>query len=433
MSKRINNFELETYSKTKFKANTCLKLIPYFQDNVTLIFNDLTTINEELKTLTTSFLNSSDFADKCNNVVSLSDNVATALKDTMNALLTDTLDRIKLIAKNDAAYASELADLEAAIAGTLGVFEGLNLGASTIPKDMEPSASPEPAAETPATTEETTPETEGTPEEAANTEETTNTEETANTEETVPATEEKPEYRNLLEDPNPESSDVSLDPSTNLLDPSRNGDLSSNGELPTEVAERMAEYMANDPYYKAYAEELMAQGLMDANGNLAEGFYPLIQQGDFSGISVPGGPEIGKAGCSLTSFCIAASEQMGSLFMPNMAVDILKQSGFSGNGPAAAEYLMTNLGLDGGRNTAGNRSLVQQKLDDGYSCVIRVNDGGHYSTVTKNAQGQYVMKDSAYDVWSSTMRNNLSKPFDNLDDLLSAVKYKAGDTFYLKA
>lgn len=410
MSNRIKNFELETYTKTKFKANTCIKLIPYFQDNITIIFNELNAINEELKILTTSLLNSSDFTDKCNNVVSLSDNVATALKDTMNSLLNDTLERINLVAKNNEAYASELAELEAAITGTLGVFEGLKLGASTIPKDMESSTSLAPDSETP-----------------------TSTEETAIDSSNVSTSDEKSEYRNLLEDPNPESSESSIDPSVNLLDPSRNGGISSNGNLPDDVASRMAEYMANDPYYKAYAQDLIAQGLMDENGNLAEGFFPLIQQGDFSGISVPGGPEIGRAGCSLTSFCIAASEQMGTLFMPNMAVDILKQSGFSGNGPAAAEYLMNNLGLDGGRNTGGNRALVQQKLDDGYSCVIRVNDGGHYSTVTKNEYGQYVMKDSAYNVWNSTMRENLSKPFNNLDDLLNAVKYRPGDTFYLKA
>lgn len=410
MSNRIKNFELETYTKTKFKANTCIKLIPYFQDNITIIFNELNAINEELKILTTSLLNSSDFTDKCNNVVSLSDNVATALKDTMNSLLNDTLERINLVAKNNEAYASELAELEAAITGTLGVFEGLKLGASTIPKDMESSTSLAPDSETP-----------------------TSTEETAIDSSNASTSDGKSEYRNLLEDPNPESSESSIDPSVNLLDPSRNGGISSNGNLPADVASRMADYMANDPYYKAYAQDLIAQGLMDENGNLAEGFFPLIQQGDFSGISVPGGPEIGRAGCSLTSFCIAASEQMGSLFMPNMAVDILKQSGFSGNGPAAAEYLMNNLGLDGGRNTGGNRALVQQKLDDGYSCVIRVNDGGHYSTVTKNEYGQYVMKDSAYNVWNSTMRENLSRPFNNLDDLLNAVKYRPGDTFYLKA
>ena len=370
----------------------------------------MNSINEELKILTTSLLHSSDFTDKCNNVVSLSDNVATALKDTMNSLLNDTLERINLVAKNNEAYASELAELEAAITGTLGVFEGLKLGASTIPKDMESSTSLAPDSETLTSPEETTIDSSN-----------------------VSTSDEKSEYRNLLEDPNPESSESSIDPSVNLLDPSRNGGISSNGNLPDDVASRMADYMANDPYYKAYAQDLIAQGLMDENGNLAEGFFPLIQQGDFSGISVPGGPEIGRAGCSLTSFCIAASEQMGSLFMPNMAVDILKQSGFSGNGPAAAEYLMNNLGLDGGRNTGGNRALVQQKLDDGYSCVISVNDGGHYSTVTKNEYGQYVMKDSAYNVWNSTMRENLSKPFNNLDDLLNAVKYRPGDTFYLKA
>ena len=208
---------------------------------------------------------------------------------------------------------------------------------------------------------------------------------------------------------------------------------SKKSNISNELDSKIAEYMKNDPYYKKYANDLIAKGLMDENGNLAEGFFPLIQQEDFKGLTVPGGPDVGAGGCSLTSFCIAASEQMGKMFMPNMAVDMLKESKFSGNAPDAAQFLMNKMGIDGGRNLNGNRNLVKEKLEEGYSCIVRMNNGGHYSTVTKNENGQYIMKDSAYSVWNDDMKKVLSTPYDSIDELLTKIKYTPGDTFYIKS
>ena len=125
MSKRIACFELENYTKSKIKVKSSYQLVPKLTDKTVLVNEQLTSIIDEFKVLTTQQMISSDFYDECNHITLIGYETSELLKTTMISLLNDALDRIKLIDDNSKAFKEDLAQCEAEFAKALGTITGL--------------------------------------------------------------------------------------------------------------------------------------------------------------------------------------------------------------------------------------------------------------------------------------------------------------------
>lgn len=186
MSKRIACFELENYTKSKIKVKSSYQLVPKLTDKTVLVNEQLTSIIDEFKVLTTQQMISSDFYDECNHITLIGYETSELLKTTMISLLNDALDRIKLIDDNSKAFKEDLAQCEAEFAKALGTITGLETITKSLVDSTTPDLAEEPISE-PVSEEQT---------------------------ESRNLMEEPSEYRNLLEDTN----EGMVDSSRNLLE-----------------------------------------------------------------------------------------------------------------------------------------------------------------------------------------------------------------------
>ena len=210
MSKRINNFEVENYEKTRLKIKSTYTAIPKITDGVVSINDKLVEITDDFKVLTTEQLTSSDFVNSCTEITVTSYNIAEALKTSMTLLMNDTFDRIKKVEDNSQAYKDDLAESENAIKNSLEKISGLKdidvsqpsmdggNGAGSASNTSSENeglsvASEEPVTETPSSVENTSAGDENTSLDSG-------------------------EQRNLLDESSSDTSSTGLDPQRNLLD-----------------------------------------------------------------------------------------------------------------------------------------------------------------------------------------------------------------------
>ena len=372
---RIKIFELENHNLSKFKLSS-YKKIPRISERTDLVCNNLYDIVDELKVLSSNLI-SSDFQRQAYEIINISSNLDQYLKSALTAIYNDVGERLYEIGRSDAAYAEELAECEKAFGDALAAIQGLKgiekVGGSVAGESQTP----------------------------------------------------EPEVPEEIEE---------FNPSDNLLDPNRGRSTSEgfrNDELPADLSDRLAYAMENDPYYKKYAEKLIADGVMDENGRLKDGYVPIITQTDFKNLKVPGGPEVSGAGCGLAAFCMIASENLGTLILPNMAVDILNDAGYTGSAIASSQAICDYLNIDGGFAQSTKEPYILEKLSSGYNIVVHAPSGGHFTSIVQTPEGKYTVKDS-YNYNFTDYRSKMKKEYDTPKEIFDAINVQVGDLAYVR-
>lgn len=121
---RINNFELETYSTSRFKVKSYLQ-IPSLSDETETVCSNLYDVTEELRDLTLKHLYSSDFYDKSADIVNTASSISDFLKKTMESIYKDVEERFRELAKTDASFAEVLAESQSKFNDALTALTGM--------------------------------------------------------------------------------------------------------------------------------------------------------------------------------------------------------------------------------------------------------------------------------------------------------------------
>ena len=120
----INNFELETYSTSRFKVKSYLQ-ISSLSDKTSNVCSNLYEISEELRDLTLKHLYSSDFYDKSADIVNMASSISNFLKQTMESIYKDVEERFIELAKIDASFAEVLAESQSEFNDALNALTGM--------------------------------------------------------------------------------------------------------------------------------------------------------------------------------------------------------------------------------------------------------------------------------------------------------------------
>ena len=121
---RINNFELETYSTSRFKVKSYLQ-ISSLSDKTSNVCSNLYEISEELRDLTLKHLYSADFYDKSADIVNMASSISNFLKQTMESIYKDVEERFIELAKIDASFAEVLAESQSEFNDALNALTGM--------------------------------------------------------------------------------------------------------------------------------------------------------------------------------------------------------------------------------------------------------------------------------------------------------------------
>lgn len=132
MASRITNFEAESYSTTKLKIRATTEKVPEIIGDVTTISNKLTSITENLKKLVQEDVQSSDFIEETNSVITIANNINDAMTVTMKSLINDAYERICKVSDESKAFQSDLLAASTTIGGALNILN--NLGKTKIGK-----------------------------------------------------------------------------------------------------------------------------------------------------------------------------------------------------------------------------------------------------------------------------------------------------------
>ena len=124
MSSRITSFEVETYSKSRFKPSSCVSRIESLQNGVITICDQLSSVNDTFSQLVLNELKSSDFQDEAENILRLTSLMTDSLKSIMTKLLEDTLERIEKVMGEDSSFAQELAEAKSKFENALNAING---------------------------------------------------------------------------------------------------------------------------------------------------------------------------------------------------------------------------------------------------------------------------------------------------------------------
>lgn len=122
MSSRINSFEVETYSKSRFNLGSSVNKIEVLQNGVITICDQLSNVNTAFSQLVLGELKSSDFQDEAENILKLTALMTDLLKSIMTKLFEDTLVRIEQVLGADSTFAQELADARSKFEKALSVI-----------------------------------------------------------------------------------------------------------------------------------------------------------------------------------------------------------------------------------------------------------------------------------------------------------------------
>lgn len=145
---KIKNFVVQDYDKTRLIVKRATLRVPMLLDGTTKIDASLKDIASDFKRLTTEELKASDFYNQADQVITATVNIGDALREKMNLLLNDTLERILLISDNSQAFALDLEEAQNVFGKSMDTIAGL--GSSTVStiaadlgtKNIEPTSEP---------------------------------------------------------------------------------------------------------------------------------------------------------------------------------------------------------------------------------------------------------------------------------------------------